>query len=142
MELIKLINDKPVTYSEEAFRGANPHTIYGNSISNASLNEQDVYRVRTLPEPTVNIGQKAVKSTTATQSDTGEWVYEWTVVSLTADEARELRNKLLSETDWTQATDSPLSDSVKAEWATYRTALRNIPDQEDFPTTITYPTKP
>jgi hypothetical protein len=67
MELIKLINDTPVNYSVAAFRGANPHTIYGNSISNASLNEQDVYRVRTLPEPTVNIGQKAVKSTTATQ---------------------------------------------------------------------------
>ena len=117
MELIKLINDTPVTYSVAAFRGANPHTIYGNTISNASLNEQDVYRVRTLPEPTVNIGQKAVKSTTATQSDTGEWVYEWTVVSLTADEARELRNKLLSETDWKdfEEADKPrLSEQTKS----------------------------
>ena len=137
MELIKLINDKPVTYSEAAFRNANPHTIYGNTISNASLNEQDVYRVRTLPEPTVNIGQKAVKSTTATQSDTGEWVYEWTVVSLTADEARELRNKLLSETDWTGNSDVTMSDEMTA----YRQALRDLPEVTDFPA-VTYPTKP
>jgi hypothetical protein len=59
-----------------------------------------------------------------------------------ATTARETRDELLANSDWTQATDSPLSDSVKAEWATYRTALRNIPDQEDFPTTVTYPTKP
>ena len=137
MELIKLINDTPVTYSVAAFRNANPHTIYGNSISNASLNEQDVYRVRTLPEPTVNIGQKAVKSTTATQSDTGEWVYEWTVVSLTADEARELRNKLLSETDWTGNSDVTMSDEMTA----YRQALRDLPEVTDFPA-VTYPTKP
>jgi hypothetical protein len=136
MELIKLINDTPVTYSVAAFRGANPHTIYGNSISNASLNEQDVYRVRTLPEPTVNIGQKAVKSTTATQI-TGEWVYEWTVVSLTADEARELRNKLLSETDWTGNSDVTMSDEMTA----YRQALRDLPAVTDFPA-VTYPTKP
>ena len=137
MELIKLINDTPVTYSVAAFRGANPHTIYGNTISNASLNEQDVYRVRTLPEPTVNIGQKAVKSTTATQSDTGEWVYEWTVVSLTADEARELRNKLLSETDWTGNSDVTMSDEMTA----YRQSLRDLPEVTDFPA-VTYPTKP
>ena len=137
MELIKLINDKPVTYSEEAFRNANPNTIYGNTISNASLNEQDVYKVFTLPEPTVNIGQKAVKSTTATQSDTGEWVYEWTVVSLTADEARELRNKLLSETDWTGNSDVTMSDEMTA----YRQSLRDLPAVTDFPA-VTYPTKP
>lgn len=136
MELIKLINDTPVNYSVAAFRGANPHTIYGNSISNTSLNEQDVYRVRTLPEPTVNIGQKAVKNTTATQI-TGEWVYEWTVVSLTADEARELRNKLLSETDWTGNTDVIMSDEMTA----YRQALRDLPAVTDFPA-VTYPTKP
>ena len=138
MELIKLINDTPVTYSVAAFRGANPHTIYGNTISNASLNEQDVYRVRTLPEPTVNIGQKAVKNTTATQSDTGEWVYEWTVVSLTADEARELRNKLLSETDWTGNTDVIMSDEMTA----YRQALRDITESFDNDTEIIWPTKP
>ncbi len=29
--------------------------------------------------------------------------------------------------DWTQTTDAPLSESKKAEWATYRQALRDMP---------------
>ena len=39
---------------------------------------------------------------------------------------RQHRNKLLIESDWTQANDSPLSDDKKAEWKTYRQALRDI----------------
>ena len=38
------------------------------------------------------------------------------------------RNNKLSACDWPQTADSPLSDSKKAEWATYRQALRDIPN--------------
>ena len=37
------------------------------------------------------------------------------------------RTKLLKISDWTQGADSPLSDSKKAEWQTYRQALRDMP---------------
>ena len=40
---------------------------------------------------------------------------------------RESRHYRLKACDWTQASDSPLSDSKKAEWATYRQALRDLP---------------
>lgn len=46
---------------------------------------------------------------------------------------REVRNSLLSETDWTQVTDSPLNDSKKAEWATYRQALRDLTNHANWP---------
>lgn len=39
---------------------------------------------------------------------------------------RTKRTNLLKACDWTQAPDSPLSDSKKTEWATYRQALRDI----------------
>jgi len=53
------------------------------------------------------------------------------------------RNKMLSDSDWTQMVDSPLSDSKKTEWQTYRQALRDMPSQEGFdPTNPTYPTEP
>ena len=39
---------------------------------------------------------------------------------------RAVRNKKLADSDWTQAPDSPLSDTKKAEWATYRQALRDL----------------
>jgi len=40
---------------------------------------------------------------------------------------RGTRNDLLFTSDWTQASDSPLSDTKKAEWKTYRQALRDMP---------------
>ena len=39
---------------------------------------------------------------------------------------RNKRNELLKESDWTQVNDSPLPDSKKTEWATYRQELRDL----------------
>ena len=40
---------------------------------------------------------------------------------------RQRRNIMLTACDWTVGVDSPLSDSKKAEWQTYRQALRDVP---------------
>ena len=42
-------------------------------------------------------------------------------------EMKSERAAKLLESDWTQGADSPLSDTKKAEWATYRQALRDLP---------------
>lgn len=47
-----------------------------------------------------------------------------------ADQIREQRRLLLQASDWTQTADSPLSDAKKAEWAAYRQALRDLPDEQ------------
>ena len=62
------------------------------------------------------------------------------------------RDSLLSQSDWTQGSDSPLSDSKKAEWKIYRQALRDLPktanpklDDTKFlldNSSVTFPTKP
>lgn len=57
-----------------------------------------------------------------------------------AADARTLRDQLLRECDWTQGRD--IADSVATPWATYRSALRNLPTQSGFPNTITWPTPP
>ena len=54
-------------------------------------------------------------------------------------EARNLRNTLLSESDWTQLEDSQVN---KEQWSTYRQALRNITNQSAFPNEIVWPDKP
>ena len=51
------------------------------------------------------------------------------------------RNQLLSESDWTQLPDSPLTTEKKTEWATYRQQLRDMPAQEGFPG-IDFPVMP
>ena len=62
------------------------------------------------------------------------------------------RNKLLQESDWTVMPDSPLSDSKKDEWKTYRQKLRDItktakPKSSYLPaildlSSVTFPEKP
>jgi hypothetical protein len=54
---------------------------------------------------------------------------------------RDTRNALLAASDWTQANDSPLAAEKKVEWASYRTALRNLPSSSDWPD-VTFPTEP
>lgn len=60
----------------------------------------------------------------------------------TANDIRLMREIELKKCDWRVMPDSPLSDSKKAEWQTFRQALRDIPTQAGFPTNVTWPTKP
>ena len=52
------------------------------------------------------------------------------------------RNKLLTESDWTQAIDSPLTDAQKQAWQTYRSTLRSLPENTIDPRNPTWPEKP
>ena len=38
------------------------------------------------------------------------------------------RDELLTQSDWTQFTDSPLSTELKAQWKEYRQQLRDLPE--------------
>lgn len=78
------------------------------------------------------------------------WVYTVTIEPKTKDEldadiasqaasVRAQRNKLLTESDWTQINDSPVD---KAEWAAYRQSLRDISTQDGFPLNVVWPNKP
>ena len=61
------------------------------------------------------------------------------------DKMRRVRKDLLQESDITQLADAPLTDAEKAEWATYRQALRDMPITNASATTyeeITWPEKP
>tara|TARA_Y100000385_G_scaffold258402_1_gene286386 strand:- start:328 stop:582 length:255 start_codon:yes stop_codon:yes gene_type:complete len=67
-------------------------------------------------------------------------------------ELRIERDRLLAESDWTQMPDSPLTDSQKTSWATYRQSLRDMTETYSTvpltdkgrmdETKITWPTKP
>lgn len=57
------------------------------------------------------------------------------------EEVRRQRDDLLNKYEWTVASPD-LTDDKKAEWKTYRQALRDLPAQSGFPWDITWPTKP
>ena len=49
------------------------------------------------------------------------------------------RDKLIAATDWTVLGDAK---TVKADWKTYRQALRDVPEQAGFPYAVEWPTPP
>lgn len=79
----------------------------------------------------------------------GNFVYMVEVQNKTADDTnkellilegsvRQRRNALLVESDWTQISDVPVD---KQAWATYRQALRDLPNNPNWPN-VEMPTKP
>ncbi len=55
------------------------------------------------------------------------------------------RDRLLANSDWTQANDTALASAKVTEWATYRTKLRTLPADQSSETTyadITWPPQP
>ena len=54
--------------------------------------------------------------------------------------ARSDRNLYLKNSDWTQLPDVP--EEIKAQWAVYRQALRDLPETEGFPFNVVFPTPP
>ena len=82
----------------------------------------------------------------ASEVQTGETVVDVIPASLLAtleaSEQRRQRDAMLSACDWTQSADSPLDATKKAAWASYRTALRNVPQQSGFPGSISWPSAP
>ena len=77
-------------------------------------------------------------------SETGVWeVFEDDPITPASAEylaimERWKRDRLISETDWWATSDRTMTDAQTA----YRTALRDVPSQAEFPNTVTWPTKP
>ena len=61
--------------------------------------------------------------------------------SMSPEDVRTIRKPLLSDSDWTQLPDAPLTAEQKAAWAKYRQDLRDVTDQVDL-NNIVWPTPP
>ena len=134
---------------------------------NANVNETlGIDPVIASPKPEPSGDYKTVVRNGVEQDANGNWVWAWTendmfqeytdedgvthsvadqraaydaqnTATLSASE-RAKRDSLLKETDHFGLSDVTMS----AEMTTYRQALRDVPQQEGFPSTITWPTKP
>lgn len=59
-----------------------------------------------------------------------------------AADARARRDALLAASDWVTLRAIESGEDVPEEWASYRQALRDVPQQAGFPQTINWPTAP
>ena len=74
-----------------------------------------------------------------------EAAWSWVATESTAAKAailRTQRDELLQQCDWTQLPDCRITVVKRAEWATYRQLLREVPAQPGFPEKCTWPNKP
>ena len=70
--------------------------------------------------------------------------YKKTIDDNIAALKRSERDVKLHDCDWTQAADTALASDKKAEWVTYRKALRDLPTSsgDNWPHKVTFPTAP
>ena len=85
---------------------------------------------------------KIVNGVAVEKTDAEKQLYNDIRNAETIDSLRNKRNSLLSQSDWTQMPDSPVTDSKKTEWATYRQQLRDLPANTSDPSSPNYPSPP
>ena len=59
-----------------------------------------------------------------------------------AKSVRQSRDEKLKETDWIVIKNLELNANIPGVWEVYRQALRDVPNQQGFPWTITWPDAP
>lgn len=78
--------------------------------------------------------------------DGSAWIESDDRPALTQEEreavVRAQRDTLLLRSDWVVVAAYEKGASVPQEWQDYRQALRDIPTQDGFPYSVTWPTKP
>lgn len=147
----KLTADKKVIrypYTLPDLRLDTPGTSFPEQIDDATAASFGLAPVKPTTPPreahTINLERTAILK--------GDiWVEKWLEIPATeeqikertascANNARQKRNQLLAECDWTQLSDAPTlaSDS----WMAYRQSLRDVPKQQGFPWNITWPQTP
>jgi hypothetical protein len=128
----------PYTLSD--LRRENPNVSFPATVPDAELATYGVERVTATTAPASNARTHTLERSCSLVD--GVWTEVWTETQLESAVAekniREQRNELLSQTDWTQLSDS----SVASIWTTYRQALRDVPAQDGFPYSVTWPTEP
>jgi hypothetical protein len=138
-------------YSVQNLKNENPNTSFPTIIADSLLESFNIYKVETKNSGYDSDDSKDVTEVTPTLSGS---IYIQTYTISDADtetinkrreikwsEVRSGRDSLLSESDWTQFNDSPISGSTLTDWQTYRQSLRDITNQSD-PYDITWPSIP
>lgn len=145
---------KKFPYSITELRKDNPQTSFPEKITSDTLKGFNVFKVKEQPAPNYD-DLTHDRNHGGIKFENGEWKENWVITEASAAEkaarlaarevslavaAREQRNQLLVESDWTQLSDTP--GQIKAAYVQYRQALRDLPTQPGFPGSINWPQKP
>lgn len=117
-----------------------PTVSFPADVNDGSINELGVYRVEATERPSYDNVVKTLVDSVELVNE--KWVQKWLIENVSEELAifnvKRRRNVLLAETDWMALIDTTLT----TEWAEYRQALRDVPDQEGFPFEVEWPVEP
>ncbi len=141
---VRVIDGNPVSYTIGELRRDNPGVSFPENISSEVLAEFEVYAVKEVPAPVID--SKTHRHVLEVQFLDGEWTQVWQVVELpfdqAADNVRAYRERMLQDSDWVVTKSYELGQPVPADWAAYRQALRDVPEQSGFPWNVVWPIAP
>ena len=120
------LNLDPVLRSPAATVGAYQVSVRDGVEQNANGDWVEKYVARDMFADTTEDGVTTTKAE-------HEAAYQAGLDATVAEANRTERNKLLTDSDWTQMNDSPLTNEAKTSWATYRQELRDISDLDAWP---------
>lgn len=139
-------------YSIGKLRADNTSVSFPLNPSKELLESYGVYQVYSAAAPAYDEATQKLVPANPTFDGT-KWVFTYSVVELEAEEqnyvrdlkarhARERRNELMNESDWTVIRSVEMSTELAQSWKDYRQALRDIPSQPGFPFVVVWPQKP
>lgn len=140
---IKIINTTTkYPYNLSDLYKENPLTSFPKFLTKELLKTFEVYKVESSDPPEFDPKVQYLKENTPVLEN-GTYKRNWSIENLDLETAsnnvRSYRNRLLSDTDWTQTEDSPVNKEL---WKNYRQNLRDISSQSGFPYEVLWPTPP
>ena len=121
------LNLDPVLRSPAATVGAYQVSVRDGVVQDANGNWVENYVARDMFSDTTD--EDGVTHTKAEQ----EAAYQAGLDAGVAEANRTKRDQLLTDSDWTQMNDSPLTNELKTAWATYRQELRDVTSLDEWP---------
>lgn len=146
MYYLKLTNSIPEKYSIGKLRRDNPNVSFPRYPTDSLLATFDVYPYTRPDRPDVDHLTAKIVDGSFEQDAVGNWSLPYVVEQLdqaTAEQnVRDRRDALLRDCDWVTIRAKELGQPVPIDWYNYRGDLRQIPEQDGFPYSVVWPTKP
>ena len=129
------IQETGAVVTEDEFRAMHADTSFPYQLTAEMVNSYGADVVMEGPQPTATKYQTVYRD--GVYEEEGMWFTKYSVADMddeakaAVDEAtkasnRTTRNTKLSDCDWTQLGDVPLTEACKADFATYRQSLRDV----------------
>ena len=143
---VKVTDGVATEYTLNQLRAEHPNISFPVAPSAEVLADFSMYPYTIADQPEYNNETHTIVSGDIEQTIDGDWQKGWVLQAIPEEDiarrVRANRDMLLAASDFTQLPDTARDDSERAEWATYRQALRDITSQEGFPNTVTWPVMP